>query len=59
MTAAVLVWQEPMGYGVDSWGDGQTLATDDQLLPQGSALDWQVWQPSTGLDQELQTESAY
>ena len=40
-------------------GDGRALATDDQLPPQGSSFDWQVWNPSTGRDQELQTESDF
>ena len=53
------VWQDGIKYVVDCSGHGQTLAADDQLLPQGSALDWQVWQPSTGREQELQTESDF
>ena len=53
------VWQDGIRYAVEFPGHGRSLATDDQLLPQGPALDWQVWQPSTGLDQELQTEGAY
>ena len=53
------VWQEGIKYTVAFPGDGRSVATDDQLLPQGSALDWQVWQPSTGRDQELQTEGDF
>ena len=35
---------------------GRVLATDEQLSPQGSSFDWQIWQPSTDRDQELQTD---
>ena len=41
---------------VDVPGNGRVLATDEQLTPKVSSFDWQVWQPSTGRDQELQTE---
>ena len=50
------VWQDGIRYWVDTPGDGRVLATDEQLTPQGSSLDWQMWNPSTGRDQELQTE---
>ena len=52
------VWQDGIKYWVDTAG-GRVLATGEQLTPQGSSLDWQVWQPSTGRDQELQTESNF
>ena len=41
---------------VDTPGDGRALATDEQLTLQDSSLDWQVWPPSSGRDQEFQTE---
>ena len=53
------VWQDGIKYAVEFAGQGRTLAADEQLLPQGSALDWQVWQPSTGREQELQAEDIF
>ena len=53
------VWQDGIRYWVDTPGEGRVLATDEQLTPQGSSFDWQVWSPSTGRDQELQTESDF
>ena len=53
------VWQDGIRYWVDTPGDGRALATDEQLTPQGSSFDWQVWNPSTGRDQEFQTESDF
>ena len=53
------VWQDGIRYWVEIRGEGRVLASDDQLLPQGSALDWQAWQPSTGREQELQTEDVF
>ena len=50
------VWQDGVRYIVDTPGDGEVLSTDEQLRPAGAAFDWQIWQPSTGRDQELQTE---
>ena len=50
------VWQDGIRYVVDVPGNGRVLATDEQLTPKVSSFDWQVWQPSTGRDQELQTE---
>ena len=50
------VWKDGIRYWVDTLGNGRVLATDEQLSPQGSSFDWQIWQPSTGRDQELQTE---
>ena len=50
------VWQDGIRYWVDTPGDGRVVATDEQLTPQGSSFDWQMWNPSTGRDQELQTE---
>ena len=35
-------WQDGVKYVVDLRGDGRVLATDEQLLPQDSTLDWQV-----------------
>ena len=46
-------------YWVDTLGNGRVLATDEQLSPQGSSFDWQIWQPSTGRSQALQTESDF
>ena len=53
------VWQDGIKYSVNFPGQGRALAANDQLLPQGPAFDWQVWQSSTGRDQELLTESDY
>ena len=53
------VWQDGIKYSVEFPGHGRALAADDQLLPLSSPFDWQVWQPSTGRDQELQTESDF
>ena len=50
------VWQDGIRYSVDTPGYGRVLAADDDLIPHSSAFDWQVWQPSIGRDQELQTE---
>ena len=58
-TLAEPVWQDGIKYSVDFPEHGRALVTDDQLLPQSSAFDWQIWQPSTGRDQELQTESDF
>ena len=58
-TLVEAAWQDGIRYWVEIRGHGRVLASDDQLLPQGSALDWQVWQPSTGREQELQTESDF
>ena len=38
-------WQDGIRYRVEIRGHARVLASDEQLLPQGSALDWQVWQP--------------
>ena len=53
------VWQDGIRYWVDTPGGGRVLATDEQPTPQGSGFDWQVWQPSTSRDQELQTEGDF
>ena len=53
------VWQDGIRYWVDTPGSGRVLATDEQPTPQGSGFDWQVWQPSTSRDQELQTEGDF
>ncbi len=53
------VWQDRIRYWVGTRDGGRVPAADEQLLPQNSALDWQVWHPSTGRDQELQTESDF
>ena len=53
------VWKDGIRYWVDTPGNGRVLAADEQLIPQGSSFDWQIWQPSTGRDQELQTESDF
>ena len=53
------VWKDGIRYLVDTPRNGRVLAADEQLSPQGSSFDWQVWQPSTGRDQELQTESDF
>ena len=50
------VWQDGVRYVVNTSGGDRVLATDDQLTSHGASFDWQVWQPSTGRDQELQTE---
>ena len=49
------MWQDGIRYWVDTPGGVRVLATDEQPTPQGSGFDWQVWQPSTSRDQELQT----
>ena len=53
------VWKDGIRYWVDTPGNGRVLATDEQLSPQGSSFDWQIWQPSTGRGQSLQTESDF
>ncbi len=58
-TLVEAAWQDGIRYWVEIRGHGRVLASDEQLLPQGSAFDWQVWQPSTGQEQELQTESDF
>ena len=54
-TLSESVWKGGIRYWVDTPG-GRVLATDEQLSPQGSSFDWQIWQPSTDRDQELQTD---
>ena len=53
------VWKDGIRYWVDTPGNGRVLAADEQLSPQWSSFDWQIWQPSTGRGQELQTESDF
>ena len=53
------MWKDGIRYWVDTLGNGRVLAADEQLSPQGSSFDWQIWQPATDRDQELQTESDF
>ena len=57
-TLAEPVWQDGVKYVVDTHEDGQVTVAEEKLSPLASSFDWLVWQPSTGRDQELQTERA-
>ena len=50
------MWQDGVRYVVETPGGGRVTATDEQLTPPEAKFDWQVWQPSTGQEQELHTE---
>ena len=46
-------WRDGIFYLVDAGGE-TILTRDEQLTPAGSALDWELWQPSTDNRLELQ-----
>ena len=46
-------WRDGIFYLVDAGGKS-VLMRDKHLKPTGSALDWELWQPSTDSRRELQ-----
>ena len=46
-------WQDQVLHVIQS-GDETILARDQQISPNGTSLDWQLWQPETGRTQDMQ-----